>query len=198
MQRLSTQGHLPGTWGRLMPSAADVQYKLCARKMLMIDRITRIDPRGGARGLGMLVGEKVLDPEHWYFPCHFKNDQVMAGSLVSDGCSQMLKVYMIYLGLHLTVDSGMEHRVEHRDLPGKNGSGEGGNGGGGGGIDCNVTFRPVWGQGNKVRCRGQIGPHKGGRTVQVRRRRLPYPWRMRSTGTSTTSRWTTRCGRAAC
>ena len=53
----------------------------------------------------------------------------MAGSLVSDGCSQMLKLYMIWLGLHKAVEG--------------------------------VTFRPVNGQPNKVRCRGAISPHKG-------------------------------------
>jgi len=130
MQKLSEAGHRPGTWESVLgPSAAGVMHKLCARKMLMIDRITHILPRGGARGLGMLIGEKSLERDHWYFPCHFKHDEVMAGSLVSDGCSQLLKVYMIWLGLHITVDA--------------------------------VTFRPLNAQPNKVRCRGQISPHKG-------------------------------------
>ena len=108
---------------------ADVNYKLTTPKILMIDRITKIDPSGGAYGLGLLVGEKVLDPNHWYFPCHFKGDQVMAGSLVSDGCSQLLKVFMIWMGFHKTVDQ--------------------------------IVFRPIPGQPQKVRCRGQIGPQKG-------------------------------------
>lgn len=77
-----------------------------APKMLMIERITELDPKGGSYGLGLLVGEKTLDPEHWYFPCHFKDDQVMAGSLMSDGCSQLLRFYTWFLGLHtLTNDA---------------------------------------------------------------------------------------------
>jgi|GEM_PF-125945 len=77
-----------------------------APKMLMIERITELDPKGGAWGLGLIVGEKTLDPDHWYFPCHFKDDQVMAGSLMSDGCSQLLRFYTWYLGLHtLTKDA---------------------------------------------------------------------------------------------
>ncbi|GBG32344.1 Hypothetical Protein FCC1311_085692 [Hondaea fermentalgiana] len=107
----------------------EINYKLCARKMLMIDRVTSIDHKGGVYGLGQLVGEKILERDHWYFPCHFVKDQVMAGSLVSDGCSQMLKMYMIWLGLHLTTGP--------------------------------FDFRPVNGHPNKVRCRGQISPHKG-------------------------------------
>ena len=130
MQKLSEAGHMPGTWASVLgPSASDVHVKLCARKMLMIDRVTHVLPRGGAHGLGLLIGEKSLERDHWYFPCHFKDDQVMAGSLVSDGCSQMLKLYMIWLGLHKAVEG--------------------------------VTFRPINGQPNKVRCRGAISPHKG-------------------------------------
>ena len=128
MQHLSVHGRNKG-WGSVMPSAAGVNYKLCARKMLMIDRVTSVDPTGGAHGLGLIIGEKILERDAWFFPCHFHKDQVMAGSLVADGCSQMLKLYMIWLGLHHTVDE--------------------------------LVFRPVPGIGNKVRCRGAIGPQKG-------------------------------------
>merc|ERR1711871_1632856 len=117
-------------WGDVVgPTARELNYKLVARKMLMIDQVTHVIPDGGAHGLGLIIGEKFLERDHWYFPCHFKGDQVMAGSLVSDGCSQMLKLYMVWLGLHKTVN--------------------------------NLSFRPVNGQPNKVRCRGQIPPHKG-------------------------------------
>merc|ERR1719502_2122778 len=130
MQQLSEAGHLPGTWAAVCGApAAGVRHKLCARKMLMIDRVTHVLPRGGAHGLGLLIGEKSLERDHWYFPCHFKHDQVMAGSLVSDGCSQILKLYMMHMGLHKAVQS--------------------------------FDFRPIHGVPNKVRCRGQISPHKG-------------------------------------
>ena len=128
MQFLSVHGRDKG-WGSIFPEAEGVNYKLCARKMLMIDRVTHVMPAGGAHGLGMIIGEKILERDHWYFPCHFHEDQVMAGSLVADGCSQMLKLFMIWMGLHHTVDK--------------------------------LTFRPVPGVGNKVRCRGAIGPQKG-------------------------------------
>jgi len=47
----------------------------------------------------MIVAEKDLVPDHWYFPCHFKDDQVLAGSLMADGCGQLMRFYMLYLGL---------------------------------------------------------------------------------------------------
>ena len=70
-----------------------------AEPMLMLDRIVSVDPVGGAWGLGMIVAEKDLAPDHWYFPCHFKDDQVLAGSLMADGCGQLMRFYMLYLGL---------------------------------------------------------------------------------------------------
>jgi 3-hydroxymyristoyl/3-hydroxydecanoyl-(acyl carrier protein) dehydratase len=65
----------------------------------MIDRIVSVDPEGGAWGLGLVVAEKDLAPDHWYFPCHFKDDQVLAGSLIGEGCAQVAKFYMLFLGL---------------------------------------------------------------------------------------------------
>ncbi|MBX0328786.1 PfaB family protein [Oscillochloris sp. ZM17-4] len=73
--------------------------RLPARQMLMLSRVTSIDPQGGDWGLGMVIGEQDLTPDSWFFPCHFKDDQVMAGSLMADGCSQLLQIYMLSLGL---------------------------------------------------------------------------------------------------
>ncbi|RRR73545.1 MAG: PfaB family protein [Candidatus Viridilinea halotolerans] len=67
--------------------------------MLMIDRVTSMDPQGGAWGLGLIVAEKELRPDHWYFPCHFKDDEVLAGSLMAEGCGQLLQCYMLALGM---------------------------------------------------------------------------------------------------
>eukprot|EP00924_Labyrinthula_sp_SR-Ha-C_P013648 augustus_masked-scaffold_5-processed-gene-9.51-mRNA-1 protein AED:0.01 eAED:0.06 QI:0/-1/0/1/-1/1/1/0/1479 len=123
---------IDGKWAEVMDVSRTFTHKIATKKMLMIDRVTHVIPDGGIYGLGLIIGEKELDPNHWYFPCHFVKDQVMAGSLVSDGCSQLLKLYMMWLGLCLKP-----------------------------GIAEGFEFRPVNGQGNKVRCRGQISPHKG-------------------------------------
>ncbi|MFT6924802.1 MAG: acyl transferase domain-containing protein/3-hydroxymyristoyl [Psychromonas sp.] len=79
--------------------------KFSSKKFLMIERITKVDPQGGHWGLGLLEGQKKLDPEHWYFPCHFKDDQVMAGSLMSEGCGQMAMFFMLWLGMNNKVNN---------------------------------------------------------------------------------------------
>ncbi|MCE2597158.1 3-hydroxyacyl-[acyl-carrier-protein] dehydratase FabA [Motilimonas cestriensis] len=88
--------------------ATDKNSSLCfsSEKFLMIEQVSNIDIHGGPWGLGSLQGEKCLDPQHWYFPCHFKDDQVMAGSLMAEGCGQLLQFYMMYLGLHTLVEQG--------------------------------------------------------------------------------------------
>ncbi|WP_409439406.1 beta-ketoacyl synthase N-terminal-like domain-containing protein [Psychromonas sp. GE-S-Ul-11] len=79
--------------------------KFSSEKFLMIERVTKIDPQGGHWGLGLLEGQKALAPEHWYFPCHFKDDQVMAGSLMSEGCGQMAMFFMLWLGMNSQVNN---------------------------------------------------------------------------------------------
>ncbi|MGL1933318.1 MAG: hypothetical protein OCC45_16420 [Desulfotalea sp.] len=79
--------------------------KFSSEKFLMIERITKVDHQGGRWGLGLLEGQKTLDPEHWYFPCHFKGDQVMAGSLMSEGCGQMAMFFMLWLGMNSNVNN---------------------------------------------------------------------------------------------
>ena len=45
-------------WGDVVgPTARELNYKLVARKMLMIDQATHIIPNGGAHGLGLIIGE---------------------------------------------------------------------------------------------------------------------------------------------
>ncbi len=77
--------------------------KFSSEKFLMIERITKLAANAGHWGLGLVEGQKDLAPEHWYFPCHFKDDQVMAGSLMSEGCGQMAMFFMLSLGMHTQV-----------------------------------------------------------------------------------------------
>lgn len=83
-------------------------YEQCGRnpslrlptpQMLMLSRIVSVDPQGGPWGLGEIMAELDLSPESWFFPCHFQDDQVMAGSLMAEGCGQLMQFYMLLMGL---------------------------------------------------------------------------------------------------
>ena len=82
---------------------------MAPEQLLMNDRILNVNTTGGAWGLGTVESEKRLRPDDWYFTCHFYKDPVMAGSLIAEGCVQLLQFYMLYLGLQtLTENASFE------------------------------------------------------------------------------------------
>ena len=88
------------------PNGRNPSLSLPPEKILMIDRITSVDIHGGAYGLGTIVAEKDLHPDDWYFPCHFRDDEVLAGSLQAEGGGNLLRFFMLLLGLQrLTKDA---------------------------------------------------------------------------------------------
>ena len=99
-------GDISGCFGREYDQQGrNPSLKFSSEKFLMIERITKIDATGGHWGLGLLEGQKDIAADHWYFPCHFKDDQVMAGSLMSEGCGQMAMFFMLWLGMNLDVNN---------------------------------------------------------------------------------------------
>ena len=85
--------------GDAYPSPANPSLRLPPDQLRMIDRVLSINPTGGSAELGQLMGSKAITPEDWYFQCHFKNDPTLPGSLMVEGSSQLLQVYMLWLGL---------------------------------------------------------------------------------------------------
>lgn len=66
--------------------------------MLMLDRITSITEDGGEYGKGQIVAELDINPEMWFFPCHFENDPVMPGCLGLDAMWQLVGFFLGWLG----------------------------------------------------------------------------------------------------
>lgn len=88
-----------------------------SEKILMLDRITSVDRSGGLWGLGFIEAEKELLPDEWYFTSHFRNDPVLAGSLMSEGCVQLLQFFMMYLGLHTKVEDARFQTIQNIPQP---------------------------------------------------------------------------------
>ncbi|MCC3773526.1 beta keto-acyl synthase, partial [Streptomyces sp. UNOB3_S3] len=72
--------------------------------LLLLDEVTAFEPAGGALGRGYLRAETRLRPDGWYFDGHFKNDPVLAGSLMSHGVHQAMAFHMAALGLTIERD----------------------------------------------------------------------------------------------
>ncbi|RTR32695.1 beta-ketoacyl synthase N-terminal-like domain-containing protein [Shewanella atlantica] len=95
--------------------AGPTQASLCfaSEKFLMIEQVSKVERNGGTWGLGLIEGHKQLEADHWYFPCHFQGDQVMAGSLMAEGCGQLLQFFMLHLGMHTQTKNGRFQPLEN-------------------------------------------------------------------------------------
>lgn len=66
--------------------------------MLMADRITHISDEGGAYGRGQVVAELDIQPDLWFFECHFPGDPVMPGCLGLDALWQLTGFFLTWGG----------------------------------------------------------------------------------------------------
>ena len=66
--------------------------------MLMMDRITLISGEGGTFGKGEIVAELDIDPDLWFFKCHFEGDPVMPGCLGVDAMWQLVGFFLGWRG----------------------------------------------------------------------------------------------------
>jgi 3-hydroxyacyl-[acyl-carrier protein] dehydratase / trans-2-decenoyl-[acyl-carrier protein] isomerase len=66
--------------------------------MLMFDRITHIDLDGGAHKRGLIVAELDINPDLWFFACHFPGDPVMPGCLGLDAMWQLVGFWLGWSG----------------------------------------------------------------------------------------------------
>ena len=66
--------------------------------MLMMDRVIEINADGGEFGKGQMIAELDINPELWFFECHFPTDPVMPGCLGLDAMWQLIGFYLGWLG----------------------------------------------------------------------------------------------------
>lgn len=97
-------------------------------RMRLVDRILELDTRGGANGLGLVIGEHDVSPDAWYLTCHFKDDPVMPGTLMYECCLHTLRVLLLRLGW---VDDA---------------------------TDVDLHYAPIEGAASQLKCRGQVLP----------------------------------------
>jgi 3-hydroxyacyl-[acyl-carrier protein] dehydratase/trans-2-decenoyl-[acyl-carrier protein] isomerase len=72
--------------------------KLPLPNMLMTDRITLINNNGGDRGKGEINAELDINPDLWFFKCHFDGDPVMPGCLGLDALWQLVGFFLVWSG----------------------------------------------------------------------------------------------------
>ncbi|MDP3660928.1 3-hydroxyacyl-[acyl-carrier-protein] dehydratase FabA [Phenylobacterium sp.] len=72
--------------------------QLPAPPMLMFDQITKITDEGGQYGKGYVEAQFDINPEQWFFDCHFLGDPVMPGSLGLDAMWQLVGFFLGWIG----------------------------------------------------------------------------------------------------
>jgi 3-hydroxyacyl-[acyl-carrier protein] dehydratase/trans-2-decenoyl-[acyl-carrier protein] isomerase len=85
---------LCGSGGLFGPETA----KLPNGNMLMFDRIMDINASGGTQGKGQIVAELDINPDLWFFACHFVDDPVMPGCLGLDALWQLCGFFLAWSG----------------------------------------------------------------------------------------------------
>jgi len=66
--------------------------------MLMMDRVTHISEVGGEFDKGEIQAELDINPDLWFFECHFPGDPVMPGCLGLDAMWQLVGFYLGWKG----------------------------------------------------------------------------------------------------
>ncbi len=72
--------------------------RLPTPNMLMMDRITHIAADGGEHGKGEIKAELDINPDLWFFHCHFEKDPVMPGCLGLDALWQLVGFFLGWKG----------------------------------------------------------------------------------------------------
>lgn len=67
--------------------------------MLMFDRVTEINLDGGEHSKGEIVAELDINPDLWFFDCHFPGDPVMPGCLGLDALWQLIGFFLTWTGM---------------------------------------------------------------------------------------------------
>jgi 3-hydroxyacyl-[acyl-carrier protein] dehydratase/trans-2-decenoyl-[acyl-carrier protein] isomerase len=66
--------------------------------MLMMDRIVKITDDSGEFSKGEILAELDIQPDLWFFDCHFPGDPVMPGCLGLDAMWQMVGFFLAWIG----------------------------------------------------------------------------------------------------
>src|SRR6056300_1058315 len=72
--------------------------RLPSDNMLMFDEINDINDHGGEFNKGKIIANLNINPDLWFFDCHFKEDPVMPGCLGLDAMWQLVGFYLGWLG----------------------------------------------------------------------------------------------------
>ncbi len=73
-------------------------YTMPGGHLKLVDRVVKLDPKGGRYGIGQIIAEMDISPQDWFLTCHFVDDRVMPGTLMYECCMHTLRIYLLRMG----------------------------------------------------------------------------------------------------
>jgi len=107
---------------RTMAEAPDkpAYYTLPRRQMKYLDEIKILTDTVDGKSV-RLIGSKMINPQDWFFDCHFYQDPVMPGSLGVEAVFEALKAYALHFRLgdhftnpHFSLEAGQDVTWKYR------------------------------------------------------------------------------------
>ena len=83
----------------LVEKAGTRQAQLPVDELRIINTVPLVDMEGGRYGKGEIITEMPIDPDSWFFKCHFPGDPIMPGCLGLEGLWQSLGVFLFFHGI---------------------------------------------------------------------------------------------------
>ena len=86
-------------------------------KMRFMDEVIEFDPTGGPWNRGYLKAIQNISDDDWFFDGHFLNDPCMPGTLMFEGCVQVMAFYMAACGWTVNRDGWIFEPVPFERYP---------------------------------------------------------------------------------
>ena len=77
-----------------LPKPSKPFYHLAKPQLDLVDKVV-LSSSAGEFGLGYIYAEKTINPNDWFFPCHFHQDPVMPGSLGVEAILQAMQIWAL-------------------------------------------------------------------------------------------------------
>jgi PfaB family protein len=88
-------------------------YHLAHDQLDVLDQVMIVEG-GGHHQQGYVYANKRVNPDDWFFACHFKDDPVMPGSLGVEGIIQAMQAYALHMDLGKQFDAPhFEYQPDH-------------------------------------------------------------------------------------
>ncbi|MFT6153752.1 MAG: 3-hydroxyacyl-[acyl-carrier protein] dehydratase/trans-2-decenoyl-[acyl-carrier protein] isomerase [Crocinitomicaceae bacterium] len=83
----------------LIEQAGSKQAQLPIDQLRLLKDVPLIDMAGGKYGKGEVIAEMEINPDLWFFKCHFPGDPIMPGCLGLEGLWQTVGLFLFFQGI---------------------------------------------------------------------------------------------------